>query len=129
MEVTFSSTLLLALPEFCAGGEFNVMPQMAFQSQDGKSYEKVDIVTLNCKTKDEIVPHLTKMLQTLSELPPSATVVHNTKSISHWLDEIHAGTYEHDVPQYLLEATRNASGMALVPGQMIYLSGVTRLIP
>lgn len=127
MQVRLNSLILLALPEYSADSEFNVLPSMHAVSADGKQRDDVDIVALNCKTKEDILPHLEKMLNTFRELPQQAVVVQNIKTVERWLNEIRAGLYEHDVPSGLLDAVCRASRMQLRREQMIYLSGATHL--
>lgn len=131
MKPQFYSVLLLALPEFCAGGEFRTMPHLESRYPDGSTANFVDIVCLNCKTKQEILPLLQKLKQQFEQQcalqPKSEVLAKNKAFVIRMIAEIQSGVFEHDVPEKVLESVRDSSQMPLRTNQMIYLSGVTRL--
>jgi hypothetical protein len=120
----FGSTLVVACPEFAAGS-FMTMPSMRAESRDGSKVENISVVCVNCTTKAEIVPFFTNLLKKFQEAEKTDVVRNNIKFLEATLNQVAAGTFEHEPPKGLVEAISNASGMRLGKEQMLYLSGVT----
>jgi hypothetical protein len=120
----FGSTLVVACPKF-AEGSFMPMPAMRAESKDGSRVENISVVCVNCATKAEIVPFFTNLLKKFQEMEETDVVRNNIKFLEATLNQVAAGTFEHDVPQGLIKAISDAAGMRLGKEQMLYLSGVT----
>lgn len=118
-----SSILLIALPEFCQDKEFRVMPSLLASSFDSK--EDVDIVLLNCPTKQDIIPYLRKCLREWYSHPEDEIQSRNASVIQLYLEMINSRTYEHPVPKALLDAVTKCANKKLEREQMYYLSSVS----
>lgn len=123
MELFFSSILLIALPEFCQDKEFRVMPSLQAISLDTK--ENVNIILLNCQTKQDIVPYLRTCLRNWEKHPENETKAQNASVVRLYLEMINARTYEHPVPKALLAAVTECANQKLTANQMYYLSAVS----
>jgi hypothetical protein len=120
----FGSTLVVACPQF-AEGSFMPMPEMRAVSKDGSRVENISVVCVNCATKAEIVPFFENLLKKFQEMEETEIIKNNISFLEATLDQVAAGTFEHDVPQGLVKAISDAAGERLTRDQMLYLSGVT----
>ena len=122
------STLLIASPKLSDGkfltltGNGPLMMPNAFGGVD-----VIDVVALECNNKDEIKNFITALKEegeTLEETP----ITKNVKDFcTRMLQEIASGTYEHEVPKYLMQVIERDLRPTLRREQLMYLSGVTRI--
>jgi hypothetical protein len=120
----FASTLVVACPQF-AEGSFMTMPSMRAESRDGRQEEHISVVCVNCATKAEIVPFFTNLLKKFQEMEETDVVRNNIKFLEATLNQVAAGTFEHEPPKGVVKAISDAAGMRMTRDQMLYLSGVT----
>lgn len=123
-EIQLASTLLVACPEYCAGGEFNYIDRIT--GSNGKVTDVIDVVVLNCNSAEEIPAFLDKTLTVLKELPKTDVVQNNISFMEKMKSEI--GTiYQKDVPEGLIAHICNSARMELGKNKMLYLTGVTSI--
>lgn len=133
MRAQLSSNLLLAVPQL-AFGSFNCLTQRPISGNNGQGIEDhIHVIALDCKTAEEIPTCLERLLGELEDALKKtedektiANVKNSQNFITNRLNEIKAGGYKHDVPQYLKDIiNRDLWKYQIKEEQMLYLSGVS----
>ena len=133
MRAQLSSNLLLAVPEL-AYGSFNCLTQRPITGSNSQGIEDhIHVIALDCKTAEEIPQCLERLLGELEDALKKtedektiANIKNSQNFITNRLNEIKAGGYKHDVPQYLKDIiNRDLWKYKIKEEQMLYLSGVS----
>ena len=121
------STLLIASPELSDGKFLTLTERPLMMPNAFGGVDVIDVVALECKQKGDIKDFLAALKEeweTLEETP----ITKNVKDFcTRMLQEIASGTYEHEVPKYLMEVIERDLRPTLRREQLMYLSGVTRI--
>lgn len=98
---TFNSFVMLASPQL-SNGAFNFLGTMTGRSD--KNVDNVNVIAWDCDNKFEIKPLIEKLLREAKNQEQTDTLKANIVALNSYLNEINAGTYEHDMPKGLKEA-------------------------
>lgn len=115
-----------------SNGDFNFLGTLT--GKNGNHVDNVNVIAWDCDDKSEIKPLIKRLLSEAKDKEQTDNLKENVVALKEYLQEINAGTYEHDLPKglesVLIEQVRCSYGPKAVEElrdgaeRFMYLSGV-----
>jgi len=121
------STLLIASPKLSQGKFLTLTERPLMMPNQFGGVDVIDVVAWECNTKEEIPAVMKELKEEFEAMEETPNLKNSIAFLEKMLQEIASGTYEHEVPKYLMEVIERDLRPTLKREQLMYLSGVTRI--
>ena len=121
------STLLIASPALSQGKFLTLTERPLMMPNPFGGVDVIDVVAWECNSKEEIPAVMKELKEEFEAMEETPNLKNSIAFLTRMLEEIASGTYEHEVPKYLMEVIERDLRPTLDRSQLMYLSGVTRI--